>query len=46
MDNYKPTKEEILISIGVIATLGNYTATRQTCDLLRELYDQLDEESN
>ena len=47
MNNYKPTREEIITAIGVIAEcLTPTSATRQTCDLLRELYDALDNEES
>ncbi len=46
MNNYKATKEEIITAIGVIAEcLAATSATRETCNLLRELYDELDNET-
>ncbi len=46
VNNYKATKEEIITAIGVIAEcLAPTSATRETCNLLRELYDELDNET-
>jgi len=46
MNEYKATKDEIITAIGVIGEcLTPTSATRQTCDMLRELYDELDNET-
>jgi hypothetical protein len=45
MNEYKATKDEIITAIGVIGEcLKPNGATRQTCDMLRELWDELEKE--
>lgn len=44
-NGYRATREEVIIAIGVIGEcLPQTIATRQTCDMLRELWDEIDKQ--